>query len=35
MGKVTERDIAEFAVDLANRLCEIDEDYVDDWGEYC
>lgn len=42
MGKVTERDIAEFAVDLTNRLCEIDEEYFDDlsqdwelrWGKF-
>lgn len=42
MGKVTERDIAEFAVDLTNRLCEINEEYFDDlsqdwelrWGKF-
>lgn len=42
MGKLTERDIAEFAVNLAKRLCEIDEEYFDDlsqdwelrWGKF-
>ena len=42
MGKVTERDIAEFAVDLTNRLFNIDEEYFDDlsqdwelrWGKF-
>lgn len=34
MGKVTERDIAEFALDFINKLSEIDEDYLDYWDQY-
>lgn len=33
MGQFSERDIAEFTIDLINRLCEIDEEYLNEWDE--
>lgn len=42
MGQFSERDIAEFAVDLTKRLCDIDEEYFEElsmdwelrWGKF-
>ena len=33
MGKFTERDAAEFAVDISKRLHDIDEEFFNEWGD--